>query len=433
MKKVLVITYYWPPGGGAGVQRWVKFVKYLNCFGWEPVVYTPENAEYPETDTSYLSDLPDNLRVLKTPIKEPYDFYKAFIGQKKNVRINTGFLSESKKKKFSEKLSVWIRGNFFIPDAKMFWIRPSVKFLKRYLLENPVDAIVSTGPPHSLHLIARKVSLATGIPWLADFRDPWTRIDFYTDLMLTPWADSMHHRLERKVIRDASAVTVISESMKREFQEVCQRPIEVITNGYDSEDMLSCASIEPDEEFSIAHVGTIARSRNPVVLWEALKELILEDTHFAAALKIKIVGKADISVKEAIEANGLTSFVHYTGHVNHAEAIKMQQESRVLLLSINNTQNAGGILTSKFFEYMAARRPILCIGPTDGDAAKVLAETQSGLCAGYNDKELLKSHITEFYRQYKNNTLQVNSSGIEKYSRLELTSRMAALLDTLIK
>lgn len=171
MKRVLIITYYWPPSGGSGVQRWLKFVKYLREFGWEPVVYTPENPEMPSSDTSLLSEVSEDIEIIKTKIWEPYSFYKRFIGKKKSEKINTGFLSESKKPKLTEALSVWIRGNIFIPDARKFWIKPSVKFLKKYLADNPVDAMVSTGPPHSMHLIALGIKKSLNTPWIADFRD----------------------------------------------------------------------------------------------------------------------------------------------------------------------------------------------------------------------------------------------------------------------
>ena len=430
MKKVLIITYYWPPSGSAGVQRWLKFVKYLRNFGWEPIVYTPSNAEYPEYDESYLKDIPKDLTVIKTPINEPYSFYKRFIGQKKDVKINTGFLSENnKKKKLTEKISVWIRGNFFIPDAKMFWIKPSVKFLSKYLTENPVDAIVSTGPPHSLQIIALKLSQKFSLPWLADFRDPWTNIDFYKDLMLSSFADRKHHQLELKVLKKADSVVVISESMKEEFLQIYKRDYDVITNGYDTEDVDLKTEIKLDTKFCIAHVGTIAKSRNPVLLWLALSELVKEISGLSEDLEIKIIGKADFSVWEAIEKADLKAFVTKIDYVPHAEATLLQQKSQVLLLSINNTSNAKGILTSKFFEYMAANRPILCIGPCDGDAQKIINETQCGLFAGYDDKEILKENILTFYKKYKNNQLFSSSSAIEKYSRFELTRNLAAILD----
>ena len=237
MKKVLIITYYWPPGGGAGVQRWLKFVKYLSHYGWQPVVYTPENGEMPVDDNSLQKDIPPGTRVIRRKIWEPYSLYKLFIGAGTGEKINTGFLTERKKPGLAERISVWLRGNIFIPDARRFWIKPSVNFLEGYLKKEPVDVIVSTGPPHSMHLIARKISKKRNIPWIADFRDPWTNIDYYQDLMLTGYADRKHHKLEHQVVTHADRVVVVGNTMKEEFEAAYNRKIDVITNGYDSEDV----------------------------------------------------------------------------------------------------------------------------------------------------------------------------------------------------
>ena len=190
MKRVLIITYYWPPSGGSGVQRWLKMSKYLPEYGWQPVIYTTENAEYPIVDPSLEKDVSPEAEVIRRPITEPYTFYKKFLGIKQEETVKVGFTQEEKKKKsWKSGLSMWIRGNLFIPDARRWWVKPSVKYLKKYLQEHPVDAIISTGPPHSMHLIAMKLKEATGLPWIADFRDPWTEIDYYQDLHLTRRSD----------------------------------------------------------------------------------------------------------------------------------------------------------------------------------------------------------------------------------------------------
>lgn len=223
MKKVLVITYYWPPSGGAGVQRWLKFVKYLRLYGWEPVVYTPSNPELPVTDNSLLNEIPDGLTVLKHPLWEPYQLYKRFSGRSEN--INTGFLTEKGVTGWKEKLSVWVRGNFFIPDARKFWIKPSVKFLSGYLEKNQIHAIVSSGPPHSMHLIALSLKKKFNLPWLADFRDPWTGIDYYNDLMLTGYADRKHHKMEQEVLQKADAIVSVGYDMSRNFEKVDRKSV----------------------------------------------------------------------------------------------------------------------------------------------------------------------------------------------------------------
>lgn len=439
MKKVLIITYYWPPSGGAGVQRWLKFAKYLRDFGWEPVVYTPSNPENPVEDSSLLKDIPQDIEIIKTPIWEPYDLYKRFVGRKKDEKINTGFLSEKKKSGFTEKVSVWLRGNFFIPDARKFWIRPSVKFLTDYLAKNRIDVIVSTGPPHSMHLIAMELKTKLSIPWLADFRDPWTNIDYYNDLLLTSFADKRHHRLEREVLEHADAVVSIGGTMKEEFISIISNPkqeaksfkFHVVTNGYDIDDVCN-ESIELDKKFSLAHIGTLVKSRNPEILWKVLGELINESPDFKNDLEIKLVGKTDVAVTESLRKYGLTKFVNRISYLNHTEVIKVQQQSQVLLLLLNNTPNVKGILTGKFFEYLSAKRPILCIGVTDGDAAKIIEETNAGIAINFADEVKIRKVVTDYFNLYKNGHLNLESTGIEKYTRRELTKNIAECLNKII-
>ncbi|HHT23396.1 MAG TPA: glycosyltransferase family 4 protein [Bacteroidales bacterium] len=432
MKRVLIITYYWIPSGGAGVQRWVKFVKYLREFGWEPIVYTPENPEYPSEDHSFVKDIPQGVEVLKTPIWEPYDIYRKLTGRK-GEKINAGFILENKKSGWKDKLSIWIRGNFLIPDPRRFWVKPSVKYLTDYLKENPVDAIVSTGPPHSMHLIGLGLKKQfPNLPWIADFRDPWTNIDFYADLNLTSLADKIHHKLERKVIQSADCVLVVSSDMKREYHALNPKRIELITNGYDTDDV-EITTIEPDKKFSLSHIGTLNAARNSKTLWKILGELSGENVEFAQDLQINLIGKTDFSVIEEAENNGLTANLNKIDYVSHSEAVVLQKSSQILLLLINNSANAKGILTGKFFEYLAAKRPILAIGPTDGDVAKVLEETSAGVIVDFEDEVKTKELIKKFYNKFKTENLEVSSKSIEKYSRKALTKQLAEVLDGLKK
>lgn len=435
-KKVLIITYYWPPSGGAGVQRWLKFVKYLRDFGWEPIVYTPSNPENPVEDPSHQKDLPKDLQVIKTKIWEPYDLYRSFIGQKKNEKINPAFQTDQKKVKKSESFAVWLRGNFFIPDPRKFWIKPSVKFLGDWLENNPVDAIVSSGPPHSMHMIARGLHRKTNIPWIADFRDPWTSIDFYDDLKLTAWADRKHHRMERSVLEEAEIVLSVGKTMNQEFIDLLKGygakfnpdKFVVITNGYDEDDVFK-GDLTPDSKFSIAHLGTMSHARNPEVLWKVLKRLSDADADFARRLEIKLVGKTDNSVVDSVKSFGLEHALNLIPYLPHHEVVKVQQQSRLLLLVLNNSRNAKGILTGKFFEYMSAKRPVLAIGPVDGDAAEIIREANAGTIAGYGDEELLFAQVKDAYEKFTQGKLEVNSAGIEKYSRRKLTEQLAGVLN----
>lgn len=430
MKRVLIITYYWLPSGGAGVQRWLKFVKYLRDFGWEPIVYVPENPEYPSEDFSFEKDIPEELEVIKRPIWEPYNIYRRLAG-KKGEKINAGFIAENKKSGWKDKLSIWIRGNFLIPDPRRFWVKPSIKFLSKYLQEKPVDAVVTTGPPHSMHLIGLGLKRHfPQIPWVADFRDPWTNIDFYKDLNLTWFSDKIHHKMERKVVQNTDCVVVVSNHMVKEFSAFNPNRLELITNGFDDSDIENVAVLL-DSDFSLSHIGTLNAARNPVSLWKVLSEISRENETFREDLKIQLIGKVDFSVLEDLERYGLAENLVKTDYLSHDKAIKKQQSSQILLLLINNSQNAKGVLTGKFFEYLAAKRPILAVGPTDGDVADVLDETHAGRIVDFDDEAAMKSIVLEYYNQYKKGKLEVDSHSVEKYSRRELTRQLADLLNNL--
>ena len=431
-KKVLIITYYWFPAGGSGVQRFMKFVKYLRAFGWEPIIYTAKDAEYPVLDLSMEKDIPENLEIIRTKIREPYSFYKFFVGQKQSEKMNPAFFTEKKKNTWAENISVWIRGNFFIPDARMFWIKPSVNYLEKYLKENKVDAIISTGPPHSVHRIALQLHRKLNIPWLADFRDPWTSIDFYHELKLTKRADAKHHRMEAEVLKEANAVTVIGYTMGEEMKKLVNRDYDVITNGFDSEDSIPAESIQLDKKFSIAHIGTMVRARNAPELWSALKDLLIEIPELKNDLEIKLVGKVDLNVKNSLNENGLTPYTNFVSYLQHDEVIKTQASSQVLLLMVNRTPTAKGIITGKVFEYLASGRPIVCIGPY-GDAARVLKEAQTGFMVGFDETEKMKTVIRDLYNQYKQGTLKASIGNIDLFSRKNLTKQLSGVLERIVK
>ena len=430
MKRVLIITYYWPPSGGSGVQRWLKMSKYLPEYGWQPVIYTTENAEYPIIDHTLEKDVCPEAEVIRRPIVEPYNFYKKFLGINKQEKVKVGFASESKKSGWKEKLSVWIRGNCFIPDARCWWVNPSVRYLKNYLKEHPVDAIISTGPPHSMHLIAMKLKKATGLTWIADFRDPWTEIDFYDELHLTRWADRKQHQLEHQVLVQADKVVTVGWDWARGLGRLGNRNVRVIQNGYDWDCDPNEERAPLSDEFTLTHLGVVAPSRNAPVLWQALKELKNEVDGFGKALKIKFVGQVDQSVIENLTSCGLMENTELITQVPHDEVKRLQEASQVLLLLVNNTPNAKGILTGKLYEYLASRRPILSIGPENGDAARLIQETHAGVTVGFEDKDKMKEVINKLYQSYLEEGLPNNpDDGLERYSRRTLAGKYATLLD----
>jgi len=431
MKKVLIITYYWPPSGGAGVQRWLKFVKYLRDFGWEPVIFTPENPEAPSTDDSLLKDVPDGIEIIKNKIWEPYSFYKKFTGKKSSEKIQAGFIAEKENKfQLLEDVAVWLRGNLFIPDARKFWINPSVKLLTSYLKNSPVDLIVSTGPPHSTHLIALKLKKRLDIPWLADFRDPWTNIDFYKDLKLSKRADRIHHKLEREVLEKADTVTVISRGMEMDFQTKFKRQYHIIPNGFDDDDMVHAgisAEGYQQDKFVLAHVGSLNKDRNPLNLWKALKKLVDEDNRFASLLEIRNVGKLDINALNTLKEYGLYKYLNKISYLSHQEVIAQQQRATILLLLVNRTPNAKLIVTGKIFEYLISGRPVLCIAPVDGDAAFIINETKCGHVFDFDNVSELKSYLMESFEQFKRGTLNPLCENVDQYNRRVLTEKMATL------
>jgi len=435
MKKVLIITYYWPPSGGAGVQRWLKFVKYLRQFEWEPVIFTPENPEFPSIDESLMEDIPEGVEVITNKIWEPYQFYKRFTGKKKGERVQAGFLSEQKSKnQFLEKVAIWLRGNLFIPDARKFWIKPSTKLLMRYLKEHPVDLVVSTGPPHSAHLIALNLKKKLKTPWLADFRDPWTNIDFYRDLLLSRWADAKHHRMEKEVLTKADAVTVISKGMQADFSSIVSREYDIIPNGYDEADVLraDAGNKTSGDGFVLSHVGSLNKDRNPNNLWQALKELSEEDKSFRDNLRIRNVGKLDFTAVEAINKWGLDKYLEKVSYLTHQEVIAQQQSASLLLLLVNRTPNAKLIVTGKIFEYLVSGRPILCVGPVDGDAASIINETACGKVVGFDEVKELKTYLKEAFTLHQKGLLTPECKNVNQYSRKNLTRRLTELFNSIV-
>ena len=417
----MIITYYWPPSGGSGVQRWLKFVKNLPSFGIEPVVYTVENPSYAIIDNTLQSEVPKDIIVLKQPIKEPNRFFSLFGSSKK--KVSAGFLDP--KPSLLGKMAQYIRANYFIPDARKFWIKPSVKYLLDYLSKEKIDIIITTGPPHSLHLIGLQLKKKTGIKWIADFRDPWTDIDYFHQLPLSEKANQKHHRLEKEVVSSADQVIVVGNTMKNKFLPFNKR-IEVITNGYD--DILQ-DSIEPlDSEFTFVHVGMMNADRNPLVFWEVLSELVNENDSFANDLKIKLIGRLADHVLRSIKDHKLAPFVEIITYLPHEEVKRFQKCAQVLLLAVNKVPSSKGIITGKIFEYMQAKRPILAIGPTDGDLAEIIEHTKTGKVVDFEDKESLKKTILEMYSAYKNKSLRVNSKNIEQFHRKNLTHQLVQII-----
>ncbi|MDO3694421.1 glycosyltransferase family 4 protein [Wenyingzhuangia sp. chi5] len=414
--RVLVITYYWPPAGGSGVQRWLKFVKYLQDFGITPVVYTVENPDYPIVDATLWNDIPQGIEVIKQPIWEPYQLMDVF-SNKKKVKTSAGFLGT--KKSLLSKIATYVRANYFIPDARMFWIKPSITYLEKYLSENKIDTIISTGPPHTTHMIGLGLKKKLDIRWIADFRDPWTEIDYFHQLPLTQKSIKKHEHLEQEVLKHADEVLVVGNQMKKSY-DVLSKNVHVITNGFDGEVR---TKKNLDEAFTITHVGMLNADRNPMVLWEALS-LLKDKIDF----KVQLIGKVAQEVKESISAYQLLENVTFIDYLPHEEVKSYQQKSQVLLLAVNNVPSAKGIVTGKIFEYLQAQRPIVAIAPTDGDLAAILETSKAGFVVGFKEVNKLTEILVDLHSQYKLGMLKVNSVGVEQYHRKALTGQLANII-----
>ncbi|HLV15499.1 MAG TPA: glycosyltransferase family 4 protein [Xanthomarina sp.] len=422
--KVLIIAYYWPPAGGPGVQRWLKFVKYLPDFNIEPIVYVPSNPSYPIVDEALLEEVSDKLTVLKQPIKEPYKL-AGFLSKNKSKTISKGIIPKEKQQSLIDKLLLFVRGNFFIPDARINWVKPSVKFLENYINENSIKTIITTGPPHSLHLIGLELQKKLAVNWISDFRDPWTTIGYHNQLKLTNFAKKKHETLEKQVLQAADQIIVTSEVTKKEFSNLTEKPISVITNGYDRN---TVANPSLDKKFTLAHIGSLLSKRNPVVLWQVLKELIEDYSGFADDFELHFVGSVSEDVLETLKSYNLSSYVTNHSYVTHNKAMEFQKKSQVLLLIEIDSEDTKCIIPGKLFEYLVSNRPILAIGPKGSDVENIIKETNTGSYFNYHNHDEIKRVLLNLYKAYKEGSLKSHAIGLQKYSRKSLTESLSKLI-----
>lgn len=423
-KKALIITYYWPPAGGPGVQRWLKFVKYLPEFNIDPVVFIPKNPNYPIIDESFASEVSKDITIINHPINEPYK-WAGFFSNKSSKTISKGIISEEQEQSFIEKVMLYVRGNFFIPDARIGWVKPSVSFLLDYIKKEGIETIITTGPPHSVHLIGLQLKQKLDIKWLADFRDPWTTIGYHKQLKLTSASKAKHKSFEKQVLNSSNQIIVTSFVTKQEFQNMTNKPIEVITNGYDDD---AAVDFIMDTKFTLSHIGSLLSKRNPEILWRVLNELISENDDFSKDFQLNFIGSISKKVLESIKNFNLSNYINEVGYLSHKEAIINQKKSQLLLLIEIDSEDTKCIIPGKLFEYMVSNRPIVAIGPKDSDVEKIIKETNTGHYFNYSDYESLKRIILEHYKAFQNKTLQSHPIGLQKYHRKALTKSLANLL-----
>ena len=412
MKKVLVITYYWPPSGGAGVQRWVKFIKYFKNQNIDPYIISvdPDFASYPVIDKSLINDIPENTNVYLTKTNEPYSIYKKI---NNNQTPYAGFANEGRPN-FLQKIARFVRGNFFIPDSRKGWNDFAYKKAVKVLEKENIDTVITTSPPHSTQLVGLKLKETLNIKWIADLRDPWTDIYYYKSMLHTKWAKRKDLNYEKGVIEKSDKIVVVSDSIKQllinKSNLIQESKIHVIPNGFDEEDF-SVSSTNKNNKFLLSYVGTITKDY-PL---DSIKKSITN-----LNINLEFTGKADHPTKHL-----LNEIAGFNNHVKHKESINLLLASDMLLLVIPKIANNKGILTGKLFEYLGARKPILCIGPTDGDAAKIIQECKAGKTFDYSDE----NGIYEFIETCMSNEYIFENKNYLNYSRRNLTKTLSKILN----
>ena len=421
MTKVLLITYYWPPAGGPGVQRWLSFVKYLPEFEIEPIVLVPQDASYPIIDASLLSDVPQGVSIRKLKIREPYSLARIILG-KKAKEMSSGILREEKSS-LLERLALWIRGNFYIPDARKAWVKPAIHMASQIIRDEDIQTVITTGPPHSVHLIGLGLKKQLGLNWIADFRDPWTSIGYHSKLKLTSSSKKKHKMLESQVLNTADKIITTSKNTAVEFSRITSKPTAAITNGFEPSKDKHGSGL--DEKFSLSYIGSLLSGRNPVNLWKSLAQLVKDKEGFSSALEIKLIGVVSEEVLTSIQNNGLKEYTTLIPYVEHQRAIELQRQSQILLLLEIDKEETRGIIPGKLFEYMAAKRPVLAIGPDNWEAGEMVVQNGIGCYFQSNEKNAIKDQLLEWFSYYEKSALNVENVSLEKYTRRELTKILA--------
>lgn len=420
-KKVLIVAYYWPPSGGSGVQRWLKFSKYLAKLGMEPIVIVPENAAYPDIDTELLKEVPDLVQVEKVKIIEPYQILNKF---SKSASGGTGEVTNGKKG-LKAKLMTWVRGNLFFPDPRTFWVNSCVKRAEKLIHELDIHYLITTGPPHSVHLTGYKIKKRKPeVQWLADFRDPWTDIFYFKDFGFSDKVVQRHKSMEKNVVSAADVVLSASPKMIPGLKAIGAKRIETITNGFDPDDFAKPQ--KKGDGFVISHVGVLFNKRNSEMLWKALKELCSTHNQFNADLQLRFAGEVGEEIKGSIDALGLSSKTTYLGYLNQKEAVKEQLKAGLSLVLLANNEKT--IVPGKVVELFGAKNPILGIAPVESPVNDLLEETHYGKCFE-NSRDQIEG-LKDFILQVYSNQWQIDYDASLKYSRPKMAEKLINILES---
>ncbi|WP_349563329.1 glycosyl transferase [Ekhidna sp. MALMAid0563] len=419
----MIITYYWPPSGGVGVQRWMNFAIQLKKRGWEPWVLTPENPQFEIKDEKLLERVED-IPVVRLPIWEPFNLFHALTGNKNRKNVQQGLILEKSQRSIKDNFMIWIRGNLLIPDPRVFWVRPAAKRAIKLIEEEGIPTIITTGPPHSIHLIGKRVKRKTGVKWLADFRDPWSKWDVLDKLKTSSFVRSIHKKLERSVIRESDTPMTVTNG----FSEDLGGGLKIIHNGVTVSDSSSKRNISP-KYFTIGYYGLLNELRNPSQLWQVLDQMCRENRQFAKRLHLRIGGIVSDSIKS--EINRLTDLgtrVKFLGYLSHEEIFEEYEKCNILLLLQNKSDQAKGILPVKFFEYLSVYRMILCLGPRQSDLGNLMNERDVGIILGQNEVREIRSFIEDVFENERNPNFEDVNYLIEKFSHKNLADKLEELL-----
>jgi glycosyltransferase involved in cell wall biosynthesis len=420
MNKVLIITYYWPPSGGAGVQRWLKFSKYLPEYGWQPVILTvdPEYAAYPVTDYSLVVDLPESVEVYKTPATNYFSIYN-----KNKSNIPSAGFANNPDNSFKGKFLRFVRGNFFIPDPRRGWNKFAFKKACEIIESEGIRNVITTSPPHSTQLIGLKLKKKFhSVKWIADLRDPWTDIYYYKQFYPTILSKAIDSGFEKKVLKNADKIFTVGPSLKTLFSSKIkgsESKMEVITNGYDEADFNDIPVKHPGR-FTITYVGTLSDIYPVEGLIPVLNNM---------DLTLRFVGAMSVKTRIMLEENIAAESLEILPYVTHEESIKFMMNSSLLLLIIPLHQSNKSIITGKLFEYLATGLPILCLGPVEGDAAEIIKKCKAGKTFVYYDTEKISGFLTDI----RNNSVKPDEDSVRSFSRSNLVRRIAEILDNIPK
>ncbi|MEX2116105.1 MAG: glycosyltransferase [Bacteroidota bacterium] len=432
MKKVLIVSYYFPPSGGPGVQRVLKFVKYLPVFGWQPVVLTVENGDFPARDESLLKEIPPTVTVYRTKIFEPYSLYRKLTGKAEGSPVDVENIPGSpRKRSLTESFAAFIRSTFFIPDARIGWYPYATTEGLEIIRNEGIQAIYSSSPPYTTAVIARRLHQMTKLPWIAGFRDPWTGFLSTPDRWFFPAAVDRY--LESSVIRDATIIEaawrgILKDIMKKNSAVDCTKLFH-LPNGFDSEDYPP-VDREPGDRFVVTYTGSLYGKRNPEMFLKAVEELVAEGSVDPGRILLQFIGRFGAEVRDMVERSGIRQSVRLVPYLPHAESIKELLRSDALLLIVDNARGSEEIVPGKVYEYIGARRPIIALAP-EGAVAELIRETRSGFVAEGSDVGKIKSAFLEYYRKFPYDTpaIEQDMRAVQKYERREITRHLASLLD----